>query len=635
MKKSGVFAVLFLLFFLLVSLSIATDDDTTTDKIEEGFVCLENKAGDCSSLTTQEIVLTILATPDNIFDDCVNELKSRQSSDNWGNIRDTALAILALKHAGQNTTSAEEWILEREQIPTELIWYMQQDSNSEVECHIGYQANDYTIIVGTDKKIDSSAGSCLTLAQSDFWLQISPDCYEEEFSIECNKDFIANLLYKNKQSSTIYVLEGTESSPAYDSIKLDVRSKCFGTNSCDYEATAWATLALLKTGHNVEEFIPYVIAMADTNKHYLPEAFIYALTSYDDYATQLIANQKLGNYWEAESSAYNRFYDTSLALVTVGSSSSEQIAKARGWLLFSQDSNGCWQNSVRETAAVLWALSGRPGRLPTSTTATNTTVTNITATNTTVTNITATNTTVTNITATNTTVTNITVNSVTYCSDAGYFCIPSFDCPSSEDVGDNYFCASLSDTCCMTENIMTCSEYGGEECASSKICIGHERKASDTFKCCTGTCEDRPQETECESMSYVCMDSCMDYQESMSSYSCDGTQVCCRTKVTTTDESSLWWIWVLAVLILSVLGAIGYVYRDKLKLLWFQIKTKFKKDDGRGGMFPRGPRPGMPPRPGFPPLRRPQAPTNRMPPKPTHRDNAMSETFQKLKELSS
>ena len=619
MKKVGIFAILFLLVFSLVPLSLAVDNDcesdndcdsgeickngecinensiSDSDKIEDGFECLEDKADDCSGLTTQEITLTILATPDNIFDDCVQELEDRESSDNWGNVRDTALAILALKHAGKDTESAEEWLLDQEQIPTELIWYMQQDSNEEVECHISYDAQDYTINIGTNKKIDSSAGSCLALAQANFWLQISPSCYEEKFVISCDQSFIANLLYKNKNSRTIYVIEGTELSPAFGSIELNVYSKCFGTGPCDYEATAWATLALLQTGHNVEEFIPYVIAMADTNERYLPEAFIYMLTNYEDYATQLIASQKLGNYWEADSSAYNRYYDTSLALIALGGSSSEQITKARDWLLFSQDSNGCWQNSIRDTAIVLWALSGRTGRSSSGG-----------------------------------------GSSVTYCSEAGYFCIPSFDCPSSEDVGDNYFCPSLSDTCCMTENIKTCSEYGGEECSPDEVCIGNERKATDTSRCCTGTCEDRPQETECEANFYTCMDECSEYQESMPTYSCDGTQVCCRTKTTTTtdDISSSWWIWVLIILILTVLIAIGYVYRDKLKLLWFQIKTKFKKDKGRDGA-PRGPRPGMPPRPGFPPLRRPRPPVARVQqPQPVHRDNAMSETFQKLKDMS-
>jgi len=623
MKKTGVF--LFLLLTLsLVSLTLATEGDNCTitadcdagelcqdnlctvddsdstpttsqqdpDKIPTGYDCLEEKASDCSGLTTQEIAYTILATPDNIFDKCVKVLEDQMEDDNWGNVRDTALAILALDHAGKDTEASELWLLDQARTPTELIWYLQQDSNEAVECHIGYQTNDYTINIGTNKKIASDdIGTCLTRANSNFWLEINNNCYDEEFNIECDKQFIATLLYKNRNSPTIYPIEGTESAPAYGSIKLKVNSKCFGTTSCEYEATAWATLALLKKGYNVEEFIPYVIAMAESNEQYLPDSFIYMLTNYEDYASQLIADQKLGNYWEAPSSAYNRYYDTALALIALGSSSSEKITKARDWLLFKQGANGCWQNSIRDTAIVLWALEGRSGKTSSG-------------------------------------------GGVTYCSEAGYFCIPSNDCPSDQDVGNNFFCASLSDTCCMIENLKSCSDYNGEECDSGYICSGNERKATDTDDCCTGTCVVRSETTECEESFYYCKDSCSASQESVD-YVCDGGQVCCRTKTEPTKEGSTWWIWVLIILIIAVLGAIAWVKREALRLWWFKIRSKFKKDKGRkGGAAPQGPRPGMPPRPGFPPVRR--KPMRRAPPqrRPSRRDTHMDSTFRKLKEMS-
>ncbi|MBU2576777.1 MAG: hypothetical protein KKF50_03575 [Nanoarchaeota archaeon] len=634
MKKTGVFIFL-LLVFSLVPLAFAAEGDacdslsdcdsgetcqnsectssstsssTTTaqqdpNKIVAGYDCLEEKAADCSGLTTQEIAYTILATPDNIFDECVKVLEDRKSSDNWGNVRDTALAILALDHAGKDTEASELWLLSQVRTPTELIWYLEQDSNEAVTCNIGYQTNDYSISIGENKKIDVNAGSCLTRAQSNFWLEVNPSCYDEEFNIECDKNFIATLLYKNKNSPTIYPIEGTESSPAFGSIKLKVNSKCFGTTSCEYEATAWATQALLEKGYNVDEFIPYIIAMAESNKQYLPYAFIYMSTNYEDYASQLIADQRLGNYWEAPSSAYNKFYDTSLALISLGSSSSaEQITKARDWLLFSQGANGCWQNSVRDTAIVLWALEGRAGK-------------------------------------------NSGGSGVNYCSAAGYFCIPKTDCvPSSNDVGNNFFCASLSDTCCMAESLKSCTDYGGSECDSGEVCSGNTRKATDTTSCCTGTCIERSDTTPCEDYFYTCKDSCSDNQES-ADYDCDGVQVCCKTKsVTTKGGGSTWWIWVLIILILAVLGAIGWVKREELKLFWFKMRSKFKKDKGKDSSSPasfQGPRPGMPPRPGFPPVRRmPQRIMSQgrgAPPQGRRydrRDARMSDTFKKLQDMS-
>jgi hypothetical protein len=605
MKKVRIFISLLLIFSLVpLALSDNQTEDTTVsstvtaqqdpNKISAGFDCLEEKAADCSELTTQEIVYTILATPDKIFNDCVKELEDREESDNWGNVRDTALAILALDHAGKNTESAELWLKEQSRTPTELIWYLQQDSNEAVECHIGYQTNDYIINIKENKKIDVNAGNCLTRANSNFWLEVNPNCYSEEFNIECNKNFIATLLYKNRNSPTIYPIAGTESSPAFGSIKLKINSKCFGTTSCEYEATAWATLALLKKGHNVEEFIPYVIAMAESNKRYLPDSFIYMSTNYEDYASQLIADQKLGNYWEAPSSAYNRYYDTALALIALGGSSAEQITKARDWLLFSQGANGCWQNSIRDTAIILWALEGRAGKGSSG-------------------------------------------GGVTYCSEADYFCIPSNDCPSAEDVGNNFFCASLSETCCMTENLQSCSEYGGTECASNEVCTGNNKKATDTSECCTGTCVERSKTTECEDSFYYCKDSCSETQES-ADYACNGGQVCCKNKAESSKGGSTWWIWILIILILAVIGAIAWIKREALKLYWFKIRSKFKKDKGSRGSpsSPQGPRPGMPPRPGFPPVRRMPLPRG-VPPQRRHydqRDAHMNATFKKLQEMS-
>lgn len=601
MKKTDVFVIL-LLILLISPLVLASNhtnvsnNSTTssTSKIGKGFQCLEEKAIDCQSLTTTEVALTILATPDNIFDECVAELESRKNSDNWGNIKDTALAVLALDHAGKNTDSSESWLLNQTRTPTDLIWYLEQDSDAETSCNFKYNTNDYTASITEGKKFQSNAGPCLTRAQSNFWLEVGNNCYNQDIIVSCDNEFIATLLYKNKNSPTIYVLEGTSTAPQYGSVTLNVKSKCFGLSSCDYEATAWATVALLKTGHNVEEYIPYIIAMADTNKRYLPEAFVFMITNYDDYASQLISRQKLGDYWEAEGSANGRFYDTALALLAIGGSSAEQVSNAENWLLFSQGSNGCWQNSVKDTAIILWALEGRSGRLGGSVGGTST----------------------------------------KYCTESNYFCVPKSECPQLSDVGNNFFCPGLSSTCCTTQNLKTCSEYGGSICSTDKFCTGNERDALDTDSCCTGTCEERLEETECESQFYSCQDSCQDRQEEIS-YSCNLGQICCRAKTTEQETSSKSWIWILVVAIILLLIAILWIYREKLNLLWFQSKSKFRKEkDDKGFSRSSPPGSGRPPtRPFFPPTRRPMA----GPPRTRdydRRDKEMSETFRRLRDMS-
>jgi len=585
-----------------------SEDDSNSEKIDKAFTCLEEKVSDCKGLTVQEIALTILASPDEVTDNCVFELKKKRSTNNWGNVRDTSLAILALEHVGEDTTSAEEWLLEQSRTPTELIWYLEQDSNEKTECKISYASNDYSISVGEDKKIDKNAGTCLTRAESNFWLKISPNCYAENFLIECDEDFIATLLYKNKDSSTLYVLDGTKSSPAYGSVEIGVDSKCFGSNACDYEGTVWATVALLRTGYGIEEFIPYLVAMSSSNSRFLPSSFIYMATNYEDYASKLITEVKLGNYWLASKSSYNKYYDTSLALLALGSSSSAQITASKDWLLFSQGKNGCWQNSIRETAAVLWALEGR-------------------------------------VASSSSSDPDDGPSTTTYCSEANFFCIPSSECPTDE-LRNNFYCSSLSETCCATENLQACTSLGGSICSNDEVCTGNEREAFDTSYCCTGECVERQDEVnECEEMFYTCMGSCSEFQELAASYQCLGSEVCCKTKTPAPQpEKSAWWIWALIGGIVVLLIILAVVFKDKLKGLFGGKGSKgsgSRPRPGRPGMPPRPGvrpmprrRPGavMPPRPGFPPVRRTHQPLVRR--KADRRDSEMSDTFKKLKNMS-
>jgi len=605
MKKIGVLFFAFLLVFSLFAFAIAensttnsTDNSTTTtttedneedkDGIEKAFDCLEEKVGSCSGLDIQEIALTILASPDNVVDDCIDELEDKESSNNWGSVKDTALAILALDHVGKDTTRAEQWLLNQNKTPSDLIWYLEQDSTEKTQCKLSYDGDDYTVNIGEDKKIDSSAGPCLTRAQSNFWLQIEQNCLNTLFKISCDKDFIATLLYKQQNSQTIYVLPDTKSEPSFGTIEVQTNAKCFSSSSsCNYEESAWATIALKKTGHDIENFIPYLIASSDANERYLPEAFVYIITGYDDYATTLIQNQELGNYWEADTTPYDKYYDTGLALLAV-EGSSEQSEKSREWLLFSQPKGGCWGNSdveIRDTAMVLWALEGRGGSSSSS-------------------------------------------GGVTYCSDANYFCIPTADCPSSEQLS-NYYCPSLGNTCCLSENLKTCLEYGGDVCASTEFCDGIEKRSSDESNCCLGTCEERVDQNACESVGYICKNECSDSQEEVQ-YQCD-SGVCCRTKTTPIDEGSSLWLWILLILLL-ILIVIAFIFRERLKVVWFKAKSKFGKDKDKQPKNRPGP-PGLPPRPGFPPIRRMFSP---VPFKRTTqtRSKPGDDVFKKLKDMS-
>lgn len=576
-----------MLSLVFATTNSTTNSSTNANKITKGFSCLETKTNDCSSLTNQEIALTIMATPSSNFDKCVQELQNRKTENNWGNVRDTALAVLALNHAGITTVASESWLIDQSKTPTDLIWYAEEDSDGETECSVSYDSADYKINIGENKKIDQNAGTCLKKSQSNYWLEVSPECYDKEFSLTCNKNFITTLLYKNKNSPTIYVLEGTNSAQAYGKTNLKINSKCFGDTSCDYEASLWATLALLKTGHNVEEYIPYVIALSDSNKRFFPDSFIYSITSYDSYATKLISSQRLGDFWEADRTAYNRYYDTSLAVLSMNDNT-DQIKNSKDWLLFSQSSDGCWQG-IKETAIALWALEKRQGKTPSGQTLS--------------------------------------------CTSSNHFCIPSATCPTS-DMVPGYYCPATSESCCMKENLKSCSEYSGQICASGLVCTGNSRKATDTNGqaiCCTGECKERSTLTECEQNDFICKNLCSS-SEVEENFDCNSGQYCCSSaEIPVTPSKMPWWIYMLIILIIIVIIVIIWLYREKLKLWWFKVRTKYKKDGGNSSS--QSPSSPYPPRPGFPPVRRfpPQAPPRRQ---YNPENNEMSDVFKKLKDMS-
>ncbi len=575
-KKIG---VLFLFLVILSAFVTAVNNTTTNNsiitppivsnntsptlqqnlsKLDKAYSCLENKTkSKCSTLSTQEIALTILAVPSQaVLTECRDALKARRTTSNCFSagssgsctIKDTALAIIALNSLGENIDPYKNWLLTKNITSRDLIWYLQQDSNEASQCTISYDSNDYRVNIGIDKKISISAGSCLQLAQSNFWFQVSQNCYNKEFKIACDKDFIATLLYKQANSQTLFVLSDTPSKPAFGEIFLKIKAQCFSTSSsCDYEGSLWATIALLKTGTSVENFVPYVLALGESNKQYLPNAFIYSITSYQDYASKLIQQQQVGNYWLADSSANNRFYDTAIAILSLKDSSSPQVVNAKNWLLFSQPSTGCWQNTIKDTAIILWALTDRTASI-------------------------------------------IPGNTTTYCTQASYYCIPNAECPSAQLL-NNYYCPNLGDKCCQTSNLKPCSQYPGIVCASGQQCSGASRQASDTNLCCLSTCVPIPTASECDNQGYSCQDSCSSTQESIT-YSCNSEQVCCRTKTTQATGSKLW-LWILIAIIILLL-IILFLARDRLRLWWFKIRNTREGSDSESR---------MPPRPGFPPIR--------------------------------
>lgn len=602
MKKRGVLIVVIILLLLPV-LIIAQENETDEEdkvytdysqQIQKAYSCLLDKVGNrnsCENLNAEEQAFSLLSLSydDNMQRDCKDALIANSNNEVcWPsgncNLKDTALSVLALDYVREDVSQPANWLISKNKTPTDLIWYLQIDTNEMSSCKITYGSSEYTVNIGDNKKLDRNAGSCLTRDRDNYWLRISPSCYERKFTISCDKEFITNLLYKKETSRTIYVSSKTSSAPADGETEESVKVKCFAQGGkCDYEGSLWATLALSRLGKDVSSYIPYLAASSVDNERYFPEAFLYLLTVEDVYFSNIISLQTPGNYWNVDNSPYNKFYDTSLAILSLFSSSPEELEQAKTYLFSVQGSDGCWQG-IRDTAFILFAGWPRaPASLP---------------------------------------------SDIDYCTDYGHYCISRVECVSAGgDILDNFYCPnSLSSVCCSSPAIQkTCLEKGGEICGGDESCSGSFVTSLDSSdrRCCIGTCKE-VQINECDQAGYECKSSCSDDEETKP-YSCPNTLggICCGEK----SGGSSWWIWLLVILIILVILAI--IFRNKLKIMWFKFRNKGKPGKSRkpGLGKPGFRKPGFPSR-GIPPNRRPM-----MPPPNTKKPEELDETLKRLKEI--
>ena len=556
----------FLVMLLVFNISfIIAEEDSTEDKITKAYTCLSDlvEEKNCSTLSISEQIFSLLS-----IRECKDEILESSSEDNcWPssncNLQTTAQAVLALSDAGSNTEDAEDWLFSKNNTVLELDWFLQIDGEGEITCSVKYGEATYTnIIINEDKTINpDSFGPCLTLSEEDYWLKITPICYDEEFEISCAQDFMTNLLYQKSLSPIYYVSDKTNSAAADGITREKIESSCFGkTTSCDYVGSLWSTFVLDSLGHDMSSYMPYLITMAEENERYLPDALLYFLGN-TEFRASLLSKQKSDGYWEESG---DKFYDTALAAYPFQGEEITEIQTAKEWLLEKQEVNGCWDsNNVLNTGFILYSIwpeyfTGRGddddgGNEPVD------------------------------------------------CDDvAGGFCMSSNSCLDAGGSELDYDC-SAGYVCCDTEIVAgTCEDEGGEECAYDEECSLSYLGASDSFYCCPfGYCaeydsdddddnDDNGNEYDCVSEGGVCETSdCESGYEIDYYYTCSGGDICCMEE--TNLPISKTFIWILIGLIILVV--LGIVFKDNLQMLLFKLSSGSKKPKTGG------------PRHGFPPSR--------------------------------
>ncbi len=614
LKKSGLILLVLLLSSLVIAQSNSTNSSSntgssSTNVIDNAYQCLQTQVNnkEQNTISLQEAVFATLALGSNSKLTSVIEGKA-VSGNHWADtsnqIKDTSQVLLAYKRMGKNTEPIVSWLESNKRTATDLSWYLEMDIENHVaaQCTVTRGSEQRTITVNEDMTLSGNTGSCLTMAQGGFWLRVSNSCIDQNYSISCDKDFTTSTLYQRAGSSTIFVSPTAHSAPLGGTTQESFNSKCFSTASsgCDYEATLWAALALDTLNKDISDYLPYLLALGESNQRYLPSSFLYALTNGQDQYSQLVQLQQQSKYWQAPNTPNNRYYDSALALLALKSSGSTEVSNAQVYFESIVTPEGCWNNNnIRDTGFLLYA--SWPRFTPASVGGGGT-------------------------------------GESEDCEDRGYSCSSSgFSCNNiGGTVYEQYDC--VSGVCCSDSPVEeSCSVQNGQICTSSETCSGTSVQSSDG-SCCLSSCTPLPQADACEQAGGTCYTSCTDSEEQISETCSDSAAICCKSKTPTEDSGTNWILWIIILVVLIALVVAAILFRNKFKLMSFK---KSQPPQGYRQGIPPGGRPPFPPSRGpVPPMRSQQRfiPSNNavQPRRPgqSSADSEMDETMRKLKEMS-
>jgi len=498
-----------------------------TGTAQAAYQCLENLIDekDQSDLSLQEAVFSTLALGSD--SKLRGVIEDAEDDSCWPSpsctIKETAQVVLAYERINKNTDDIEAWLTDNSGTATELTWFLQIDisNHQESACTITYQDTDRIITINEDMTLSGNGGLCLAISNSGFWLRVNDNCIDETFRVSCDEDFITSLLYQREGTSTIYVSPITNSASALGTTEEKINSKCFKiTGSCDYEGSLWAALALDQTGNEIAAYLPYLLALASENQRFFPSTFLYVLAQGDDQYSNIIQSQQQNQYWQAINTQYNRFYDSSLAMLALQNTGAAELTSAQSYLLGIQTPEGCWNsNNIRDTAFVLysgWPQSvggggGGGGTTPPS------------------------------------------------CVSQGYDCTSSlFTCT---DVGGSIldFDCDFGVCCSVSLQLQPCSAQNGIVCSASQTCSGLVVDSLDG-SCCLDSCQELPQSNECQLVGGGCFSSCTEDEEQLSESCEDASLICCKVKDETEKGGGGIWKWIILIIILIVLVVLGIIF---------------------------------------------------------------------------
>ena len=355
MYKRGVLLSLVILALFASFVSASDNETNATNTVEEAYSWLYNQMNSSGwNREPGEIALTILALGGEGYNVSpgIERLRQVEYGDNWGNVKDSAFATLALHRSGEDVTPEINWLKSQQIVAfDDGNWYVQLKINEgqEGECTINNKEFDF--LEGLE-----TAPNCGPSHWIDYEECIKDDLIStyEEISMQCtdlgSPQSVA--IYKSNNGDFFLFDQSSYRHP------LEIKNGCFpnvqGIN-CDCDNSGYAGWVLTRLREDTL-IIPYMNFGCPSNP--VTNSFLYILTSSPTYLNELKQNQAGDGSWGEENYGGD-LRATTLALLALNghSGTSEVIQEGKTWIESQQsEMDGSWNSNIEDTALILYVL---------------------------------------------------------------------------------------------------------------------------------------------------------------------------------------------------------------------------------------------------------------------------------------
>ncbi|HLC86118.1 MAG TPA: hypothetical protein VJG30_02450 [Candidatus Nanoarchaeia archaeon] len=276
--------------------------------------------------------------------------------------KDSALATLALYLAGQDVTQEVKWLKDAKiSMGNKGEWWLVIKSSTDGTCSIKYGNRPAKPFELEGDKIKKARGEYyinLNEIDTNILRTVTPKIEADCSAIPST---IITLIFK-PDANTFFI----QKSEAVTNTELIVANACYGTgkstSTCDYESTAFASWALLEMGEigSTKEDMGTIIYMESQLKpgnlihlSLLNRVLLKSSSVAPSFLEELAKQQKQDGSFNGDA------YVTSLAILAMdGTEKTENVGRARDYLLRKAGKDGSWNRNIRNTAFALLALHG-------------------------------------------------------------------------------------------------------------------------------------------------------------------------------------------------------------------------------------------------------------------------------------